>query len=282
VESLTFLLHRNLNTCICVLLVLAFTSCEPEKKHETRETLAPVKSTLILNYEVKQKYPHSTDLFTEGFLFHEGKLYESTGSPESQPGTFSAFGELDLQTGKLSKKGELDKKIYFGEGIVFHDNLLYQLTYTNQVCFTYDAKTFRKKGQFSFPNKEGWGITTDGNSLIYSDGTDILTFLNPSTCQKAKEVSVRENGFAVMYLNELEYIRGYIYANVWMSNNILKIDPNTGDVLAKLELDRLFNEARAANPKSLEMNGIAYDSIQDKILVTGKLWPNIFEISFPH
>jgi glutamine cyclotransferase len=263
-------------------LFLLTGACDSSEKHTEKKTTLPAKVTPVIPYELKQKFPHDTTLFTEGLIFNGGKLYESTGSPESQPQTFSVFGELDLHTGKLIRKGELDKKIYFGEGIVFLGQNLYQLTYTNQVCFMYDAGSFQKKGQFSYPNKEGWGMTTDGKHIIFSDGTDVLTYLDPGSCSVSKELAVTENGFSVMYLNELEFIRGYLYANVWMSNSIVKIDTASGKVVGRLELDKLFNEARSAYPRSLEMNGIAYDSNKDMILVTGKLWPYVFEISFPH
>jgi glutamine cyclotransferase len=221
-------------------------------------------------------------LFTEGFLFHDNKLFESTGAPGNLPQTKSSFGILNLNTGKLDQKAELDRNVYFGEGILILNNYLYQLTYTNQVCFVYDAKTFQRKGQFNYRNKEGWGMTTDGKQIIMSDGSNLLTYINPSDFSVIKTISVSENGFALDFVNELEYIKGYIYANVWMTNFIVKIDPTNGNVVGKLDLGDLYADAKSANLNLAEMNGIAWDSISDKILVTGKLWPHVYEIKFEH
>ncbi len=260
-------------------------SCEPEKPKQTNkeaENLPAVKLIPMLDYSVVNTYPHDITCFTEGFLFHDSKLYESTGAPDNLPQTKSSFGIVDLKTGKYEQKGELDKKTYFGEGILFMKNYMYQLTYTNQIGFIYDAKTFERTGQFSYKNKEGWGLTTDGTSIIMSDGTNNLTYLNPNGFKIEKTLSIKENGFAVDFINELEYIKGYIYANVWQTNFIVKIDPSTSEVVAKIDLTELYNQSRIKNINLAEMNGIAYDSITDRILVTGKLWPTIYEIKFAH
>ncbi len=173
---------------------------------------------------------------------------------------------------------ELDRKKYFGEGITFLKGKIYQLTYRSKVGFIYDAATFKSIGNFTFPSKEGWGLTNDGTSLIMSDGTNKLSYIDPSTLQVIKTISVSENGYVKDYLNELEYIRGYIFANIWTTNTIVKIDPSDGKVVGMLDLAALEYEARFINPDLLEMNGIAYDSTEDKILITGKLWPKIYEI----
>jgi glutamine cyclotransferase len=247
----------------------------PVQTNNVTETVTP-----ILNHSVVNKYPHDTTAFTEGFLFHDGKLYESTGSTEFYPYGKSSFGILDLEKGKLEIKSELDKKIYFGEGMVILNNKIYQVTYTTQIGFVYDLKTFKKIGQFNYANKEGWGLTTDGKVLIMSDGTFNLTFIDPETFKVIKTMSVTENGYGLDHINELEYVNGYIYANVWMNNNIIKIDPQSGKVLAKINLNPLFEEVKAAHPSSLEMNGIAYDSLSHRFLVTGKFWPTVYEIKF--
>lgn len=236
----------------------------------------------MIPFSVVKKYPHDKTVFTEGFLFHNNQLFESSGAPDYLPQTRSTFGIVDLEKGKLNIKGELDKKTYFGEGIVILNNRLYQLTYLNQTCFVYDAKNFQRIGQFSYQNKQGWGMTTEGKNLIMSDGTNILTWLNPNDYKVVRELSVTENGYALDYLNELELIDGYIYANVWMKNTIVKIDTVSGQVVGKLDLTNLVNEAKKNNPESLELNGIAYDSISKRVLVTGKLWGDIYEIKFEH
>jgi glutamine cyclotransferase len=161
-------------------------------------------------------------------------------------------------------------------------NYLYQLTYTNQVGFIYDAKTFERRGQFAYRNKEGWGMTTDGQNIIMSDGTNNLTYLNPTDFSVVKTLGVTENGFALDFINELEYINGFIYANVWMTNFIVKIDPNSGAVVGKLDLGELYNECKKTNIALGEMNGIAFDAANNKVLVTGKMWPTVFEIAFNH
>lgn len=252
----------------------------PKKNQEAPASVE--KTTPLLPYTIVKKFPHDTTAFTEGLLFHQGKLLESTGAPEYLPYARSSFGWADLEKGKLEVKAELDKQKYFGEGIVVVQNNLYQLTYTNQVGFIYDATTFQQKGQFSYANKEGWGLTTDGKHLIMSDGTNRLTFLDAKDQHLVKTLEVTENGYAADRLNELEYIKGYIYANVWMTNSVVKIDPANGQVVARLELDELTVQARANHRASLEMNGIAYDSLTNRVLLTGKFWPYVYEISFEH
>jgi glutamine cyclotransferase len=234
-----------------------------------------------LEYKLVNTFPHDTLSFTQGFLFHQGKLFESTGSPENIPETHSVLGIVDLKTGKINKKAELEKE-YFGEGITILNDKLYQLTYKHQVGFVYDVANFKRIGKFSFNNKEGWGITTDGKNLIMSDGTSDLTFLDPATLTPLRTVNVTNGGYPEDDLNELEYIRGFIYANVWTKNYIVKIDPATGKVVALLNLSTLTEDALKKNQNAEVLNGIAYDSISDKVYVTGKLWPNIYEIDFPH
>lgn len=264
------------------LLAIVVAACEPNQPEKKTET-APQENKNIelvpmLSYSLVAKYPHDINSFTEGLLFYKGQLLESTGAPEYLNQTRSAVGIADLKTGEFKKKIEIDKKIYFGEGIIVMNNLLYQLTYTNQVAFVYDANTFEKKIQFNYTNKEGWGMTTDGTSIIMSDGTENLTYINPSNFQSTKTIQVTENGFALEHLNELEFINGFIYANVWMTQFIVKIDPNTGKVVGKFDLDDLYRDAKAKNINLLEMNGIAYDKDANKIYITGKLWPYLYEI----
>jgi glutamine cyclotransferase len=239
-------------------------------------------TTPIIDYVFVNSYPHDTASFTEGFLIHNGEIYESTGASLDLPQTKSLFGIVDLTTGKIDKKVELDRVKYFGEGITILNGKLFQLTYKTKVGFIYDATTYKKIGEFTFPSQEGWGMTTDGTNLIMTDGTNILTYLDPNTLGVIKTISVSENGYSTDNLNELEYINGYIYANIWTTNTIVKINPSDGKLVGKLDLTSLANEAKNIYSGSLEMNGIAYDSIKDQILVTGKLWPKIYEIKFSH
>jgi glutamine cyclotransferase len=241
-----------------------------------------IPSVPFIQYSVTQAYPHDTSLFTEGLLFHNGKMYESTGSPAELPHIRSLIGVTDIPSGAFTKKIEIDRSQYFGEGIVFLKDKLYQLTYKNQLGFIYDAKSFKQIGKFSYANKEGWGMTTDGTHLILSDGTDALTYLDPAGLTPAKSLRVTENGIVRDKLNELEFIKGFIYANVWGSNFIVKIDPSDGHVIGKIDLSSIVNEAAIRNPNGDVLNGIAYDAATDKIYVTGKMWANIYEIAFEH
>lgn len=267
-----------------VVISLVITSCEPENPKENN-VVPPVTNNAPeipqISFSVENQYPHDINSFTEGFLFHDGKLYESTGATENLPQTKSLFGEVDLKTGKIDVKAELDRNIYFGEGIAFLNGKVFQLTYKNQMGFIYDGKTFKNIGKFTYTNREGWGLTTDGKSLIMSDGTSYITYLDPTSFAVTKTLDVAENNYVVENINELEFIKGFIYANIWMSNIIVKIDPNTGDVVAKIDLNDLARQSKEKHPGSLEMNGIAYDSISNKIVVTGKMWPTIYEIKFP-
>jgi glutaminyl-peptide cyclotransferase len=215
-------------------------------------------------------------------LIHNGDLYESTGATSDLPQTRSLFGIVDLQTGKIDTKAELDRVKYFGEGISILNGKVFQLTYKTKVGFIYDATSFKKIGEFTFPSNEGWGLTTDGINLIMSDGTHILTYLDPNTLQVIKTTAVSKNEYLQNYLNELEYINGFIYANIWTTNTIVKINPGDGKVLGVLDLTALVKEAKKIYPGSREMNGIAYDIAKDKVFVTGKLWPRIYGIKFNH
>jgi len=244
-----------------------------------RESSKPVP---IIDYTIANIFPHDTTLFTEGLVVHNGELFESTGSPEDVQYAESLIGTIDLKSGKMNIKVKLDKTKYFGEGIVFLKDKLYQLTYKNKMGFIYDAKSFKQLGVFAYSNAEGWGLTTDGINLIMSDGTHKLTFLNPDNLQPQKVLNVTENGNLVEKLNELEFINGYIYANVWTTNNIVKIDPLNGNITGKLDLNALIMDAKFKNLGSEAMNGIAWDPAADKIYITGKFWPNIYQIVFSH
>ncbi|MEI8136003.1 MAG: glutaminyl-peptide cyclotransferase [Bacteroidota bacterium] len=266
-------------------VVLLFISCGADERKEIPDVKmveAEKPAVPVLVYSVVSTLPHDTTAFTEGFLFHDNKLFESTGSPSSSPNLKSVFGIVDLKTGKLDVKVEIDKNTYFGEGIVFFGNKIYQLTYENQTGFIYDEKTYKKIGQFNYSNKEGWGLTNDGTHIIMSDGTNKLTYFDPKEMNPIKVLSVNENGYATDALNELEYINGFIYANIWMTGYVVKIDPKTGKVIAKINFTPMWYEIKEQYPYCLEMNGIAYDSIADKIYVTGKLWPKMYEVKFPH
>ncbi len=263
------------------LILSTLFSCRDNSKLPSANKQESVVTIPFISYSVPKYFSHDTTLFTEGFLFHNGELFESTGSPKDLPQSKSLIGTDNLMTGNFSKKVELDPK-YFGEGITFLNNKLYQLTYKSHTGFIYDAKSFKELGQFTYENKEGWSLTTDGKNLIMSDGTSKLTYLDPDNLKPVRILNVTQNKIPQDSLNELEYIKGFIYANVWMNDLIYKINPSTGEIVGKLDLGFLTKDARNKYSGSDVLNGIAYDSISDKIYVTGKKWPNIYQIEFKH
>jgi glutaminyl-peptide cyclotransferase len=267
-----------------VLILSLLAACnQSDRKADADTTTTTADNTPpLINYTVMKELPHDTSAYTEGLLFHDGQLYESTGTDNNMPDDRrSQFGTVDTTTGKIHTKVEIDRKKYFGEGIVFLNGKVYQLTYTTKVGFIYDAKTFQKLGDFTFPSKEGWGMTTNGTQLIMSDGTSNISYLDPNTFRLVKVLGVTDNNGPVSNINELELIKGYLYANQWQTNYILKIDTSSGKVVGKLDLDSIVREEANKFPGSEVLNGIAYDSASGKIYITGKLWPNIFEIKFP-
>jgi len=272
-----------MNRSIIIPAILCFLAAcnNPAKDDASAAGKATDNTPPLINYTVVRALPHDTTSYTEGFLFHDGQLYESTGTePEMPASRRSMFGTVDPGSGKITPKVELDRNKYFGEGIVFLNDKIYQLTYTTKIGFVYDARTFKKLGEFTFPSKEGWGMTTDGTYLIMSDGTSNISYLDPNTFRLVKVLGVTDNNGPVSNVNELELIKGYIYANQWQTNYILKIDPASGKVVGKMNLESLDSEARNKYPGAEVLNGIAYDSTSGKVYVTGKLWPNMYEIKF--
>ena len=270
-----------IRTLALSILLLLFGSCGNEKpvKAEKKVTVEEDPVTPVIDFSVVATHRHDSSAYTEGFLFYEGKLFESTGAASNVPGTRSTIGIADLKTGQLQVKTELDKNIYFGEGIQFFENKLYMLTYTNHTCFVFDTKKFNKINQFSYSNKEGWGMTSDGKHLIFSDGTCYLTYVTPQTFEVTKTLPVTENGYELVHLNELEYVKGFIYANVWLTNRIVKIDPASGKVVGSMDLGYLSDQAHRRYPNQHEMNGIAYDPSTGHLFVTGKMWAVVYELS---
>ena len=225
-----------------------------------------------LTYQVINTYPHSTNHFTQGLEIYKGNFYESTGL-KGQSGIF----RFDINTGKILQSKMMNKK-YFGEGITIFDNKIYQLTYKAKKGFIYDLKTFAVKDSFFYEPKEGWGLTHDEKYIIKSDSSEFLRFLNPKTLKIEKEIAVYDQNGPVKFLNELEYYKGYIYANIWTTDIIVKIDPNTGKVLSKINLSGILSDMYMLENEVDVLNGIAIDKENGKIYVTGKLWPLIFEI----
>lgn len=225
--------------------------------------------TTYYSYEVVNAFPHDTNAFTEGLIYLDGFLYESTGLYGE-----SSLRRVDLTTGNIIQKLTLADE-FFGEGIVAVDDVIVQLTWKSQIGFVYDKTSFVLLDNFTYPT-EGWGLTFDGNYLIMSDGSDTLFFLEPKTFQQIKKIQVHENDISIKSLNELEYIDGEIYANIWMQQKIAIINPETGQVRAYIDLATL--QGSISSSSEAVLNGIAYDSEQQRLFVTGKFWSQLFEI----
>jgi glutamine cyclotransferase len=224
----------------------------------------------IFRYKVINVFPHDPKAFTQGLVFHNGFLYEGTGLLGK-----SSLRKIRLETGKILKQVSLPPQ-FFGEGVTLWGTKIIQLTWQSRVGFVYDLGTFRLLKKFTYPT-EGWGITQDGSHLIMSDGTDTLTFLDPTNFKKHKRIRVHDKGLAISLLNELEYIKGEIYANVFLTDRIVRISPETGQVTGWIDLKGILPEADRAQGVDV-LNGIAYDAQKDRIFVTGKYWPKLFEI----
>jgi glutaminyl-peptide cyclotransferase len=264
---------------VCGLLIAACNNNTVVKESGGSNSEIDIPQTI--EYKVINAFPHDTTSYTEGLLFHDGQLFESTGYTNSFPSSRSLFGIVNLKNGEIEKKAEIDKSRYFGEGIVFLKDRIYQLTDTTHIGFIYDSKTYKKMGDF-FYEGDGWGLTTNGTYLLMSNGSSNIYYRDPKTFKIVKSINVTDNNGAVPNLNELELINGFLYANQWQTDYILKIDTATGQVVAKLDLSRLKSEVKMKYPFSEETNGIAYDSLSNKVYVTGKLWPLIYDIKFDH
>ena len=237
------------------------------KTFEVLSDIVPEK----YGFEVVNSYPHNEKSFTEGLEIHDGFLYESTGENGK-----SALMKTDLKTGKILKSVKLADK-YFGEGITIFGNRIYQLTYKTKIGFVYQLDNMARIDSFQFESAEGWGMTHDEKYLIMSDGTAVLTYLDPVSYKPVKKLQVYDDKNPMVYLNELEYSDGYIYANLWTTNLLVKIDPKTGKVLEKIDLDGILTLSNASEQVDV-LNGIAIDPTTKKMYVTGKLYPKIFEI----
>jgi glutamine cyclotransferase len=224
----------------------------------------------IERYRVVHVYPHDSTAFTQGLVFVNGMLYESTGLRGQ-----SSLRMVDLESGRVLQQHDLPEK-YFGEGLTDWDSNLIQLTWQAHVGFVYDRFSFRAIRTFPYP-WEGWGLTHNSKHLILSDGSSTLYLLDPSTFKEAGKIQVTAGGVPVLNLNELEYIRGEIYANVWETDRIARISPATGKVVAWIDLSGL-RPASTIEDSDAVLNGIAYDSQRDRLFVTGKLWPKLYEI----
>ena len=213
-------------------------------------------------------YPHDSNAFTQGLEIFQGNLYEGTGRNGQ-----SSLRQVDLESGSITRRVNLNER-YFGEGITIVGDKVYQLTWRSHTAFIYDLASFKVQGSFYLPG-EGWGITHDDRYLIVSDGTAFLRFLDPDTHQEVKRVQVSDDTGPLQRLNELEYINGEVWANVWYQDYIVRINPDTGQVTGRVDLSSLY--PHPSNGDDV-LNGIAWDSEHQRLFVTGKLWPMLYEI----
>ena len=264
---------------LSLVLVLALVSlqCQPgtNGNSSNKTTEAPASGpTPKYGYQIVNIFPHDSNAFTQGLILMDGKLLESTGEEGR-----SSLRRVELESGRVLKKVDVPVP-YFAEGLAALNGKLYQLTWQHNIGFIYDAQTFDRLGQFNYQG-EGWGLTTDGQSLILSDGTPQIRFIDPAGFRVTRSITVTDGSAQIRELNELEYVNGEIYANVWHENRIAAIDPQSGHVKAWIDLTGLMPEGELQDPEAV-LNGIAYDQASDKLIVTGKLWPRVFEIKIKH
>ncbi len=265
---------RHYFLVFCLLLFIS--SCNNKSNNDvTIDSGNPPPPAI--NFSIVKVYPHDTSSYTEGLELRNNILYESGGNYGS-----SKLVQKTLD-GKIEKSIPLTKN-YFGEGITILNNKIYQLTWREHKVFVYDATTFKKINELSWPY-EGWGMTNDGKNLIISTGNSVLYFVNPDNFRILNQINVTNNYGPVSNINEVEYVGGVIYANVYETDNILKINPETGAVLGKLDCSNiLLKSGMSYNPNNYPgntgnvLNGIAYDSTKKSFYITGKMWPALFEI----
>ena len=270
----------SLNYLLLFTFSVSFWQCTSDDKQVNTETSEQLDSTEELTYykvSVIQELPHDPNAFTQGFLVKDGFFYESTGIRGQ-----SSLRKAEIATGNVIKQINLDPSL-FGEGLVYWDGSFIQLTWQAQTALSYtetDTGFIANNNGFAY-NREGWGLTENGTELIMSDGSSYLYFLNPETKKDTRSVQVTFNGQAINSLNELEYIDGRIYANIWLTEQIVIIEPETGKVEGIIEVDveeLLGSKYSTINPSRDVLNGIAYDVENNKMYITGKNWPSVFEI----
>ena len=259
-----------LNASLATVTAMMLTVCGGAAPLDVDQRSASVPT---FGYRVVRSYPHDPAAYTQGLLFRDGVFYESTGR-----NGHSSVRKVRLDTGEVLQIRRLDDR-YFGEGLAAIGSSLFQLTWQSEIGFIYDLSTFEPQRTFQYTG-EGWGLTYDGSRLIMSDGSPVLRFLDATTFREAGRLTVRAAGMPVEQLNELEIVKGEILANVYQSNRIARISPKTGHVTGWIDLTGLLSrrESAALDPMDAVLNGIAYDSANDRLFVTGKLWPKLFEI----
>jgi glutamine cyclotransferase len=257
-----------------VAVALAFVACTKSAGQKPPSVPASPAATTgaLVHYtcEVVATWPHDRGAFLQGLVFRNGEWLEGTGLFGQ-----STLREVEIKTGRVLKSVALAKE-YFGEGLAVIGDRAYQLTWQNHKGFVYDADTFRFEREFTYEG-EGWGLATDGHSLVLSDGTSRIRFLDPATFQVTRTIDVVMDGKPVRMLNELEWVKGEIFANLWQTDEIVRIDPATGQVRGVIDCAGLLPAGERSDDGAV-LNGIAYDEATDRLFFTGKLWPKIFEV----
>jgi glutamine cyclotransferase len=283
------IMRRFFNLTLQTLALLLLVACNAGRESaQTQDFISPGAENLpatssmqtgstvkaeevpVYTYEVVNSWPHLKNHFTQGLVYYDGKLYESTGQYGS-----SLLCRLDLKSGEVKKKVDVDRQ-YFAEGMTIFNERIFQLTWQAHKGFIYDLKDFKQVGEFVYEG-EGWGLTNDGHSLIMSDGSNKLRFLDPQSFSVVRTIEVFDHGQPLLDLNELEYIRDEIYANIWHSDRIVRIDPSSGRITAWIDLAGLRRPEDGDDTDNV-LNGIAYDAKNDRLFVTGKRWSKLYEI----
>ncbi|HEX6279339.1 MAG TPA: glutaminyl-peptide cyclotransferase [Pyrinomonadaceae bacterium] len=230
----------------------------------------------VYDFQIVNEYPHDAKAFTQGLEYHDGFLYEGTGGKHGDD-FFSSLRKVEYKTGKVLQQHDVPRE-YFGEGITILGDKIYQLTWREMTGFVYNLSDFKLVREFRYSG-EGWGLTNDGTNLYMSDGTHIIRVVDPETFKTTRTIVVNdESGRPIMKLNELEMVNGEIWANIWQSGWILRIDPQSGKLLGRIDINKLAEDVQDREEKADVLNGIAYDKQGDRLFITGKLWTKLYEI----
>ena len=252
--------------CSRLVLVCGWLACCPSPVGQTRQPQVPAEYTFLLI----RAFPHDSSAYTQGLAYQDGFLYEGTGL-----NGHSSLRKTNPETGTVLQRIDLEPE-FFGEGITIVRDKIVQLTWKSRTGFVYDLKNFHLLQQFSYPG-EGWGLATNSHELFMSDGTSEIRVLDTETFRERRRLKVHDGSNSIDQLNELEFVEGQIFANIWHTNRIARISPQTGAVLGWIDLTGLLSPVYHLEPEAV-LNGIAYDSAQKRLFVTGKLWPSVFEI----
>jgi glutamine cyclotransferase len=253
-------------SCFAIVFLLALPAMAFSQSAHQSHAMRPPEYT----FKIIREFPHDPTAFTQGLIYHDGFLYEGTGLNGR-----SSLRKVRLETGEVIQRVNLDSQ-FFGEGITLFKNEIVQLTWESQVGFIYNLSDFRFLRQFSYPG-EGWGLTTHGNEIFMSDGSAEIRVLDGETLKEKRRLQVRDGTLAIKELNELEFVEGEIFANIWQTDRIARISPQSGKVVGWIDLTGLLSPIYRREEGAV-LNGIAYDAAHKRLFVTGKLWPRVFEI----